>query len=153
MGIPTFHVVNALPPVADVEEGGFVTDVVNAQGSWVWFYYQTGVNAGGDCVITALACDNVTPSNTTAIPFQYRTSVATDIWSEWTAATAAAGFTTSTVSNAHHQVLIDPAELAEEGFGYVRIIGTEDTDNTVLGGVTCIVFDARYAPSITTLLT
>lgn len=152
MSTPTFHVVNALPPVADIEEGGMLSDVVNAQGGGILFIYYTGVNAGGDSTITVQACDNVTPSNTQVVPFVYRSNVATDIWGEWAAATTA-GFTSSTASNAVHQVFVDAAELAEEGFGYARLVGVEDTDNTCLGGILAFVIDGRFEPIITTLIT
>ena len=146
------HIVNALPPVADVEDTSFDSDVINAQGEEVIFIYYTGANAGGDSVITVEACDNVTPSNQTAIPFTYSSIVATDIPSDWAAATAA-GFTTSQVANAFHVIKVDPAELAEEGYGYVRLSATEDTNAAVLGGVLAIVVGGRYEHRSTTLLT
>ena len=152
MQAPTFHVVNAIVPVADVEDTSNDSDVVNCQGGGVLFIYQTGANAGGDSTITVEACDNVTPSNTTAVPFVYRSCVATDIWSAWTAATTA-GFTSSQVANAMHQVYVDGAELAEEGYGYVRFSTTEDTNASVTGGVLAIVMNGRYEPITTTLLT
>ena len=147
-----FHVVNALPPVADVEDTSFDSDVVNAQGGGVLFIYQTGANAGGDSTITVEACDDVTPSNQTAVPFVYRSCVATDIWSDWTAATTA-GFTSSQVANAMHQIYVDSSELAEEGYGYVRLSGTEDTNAAVLGGVLALVMDGRYQLTPATLIT
>ena len=152
MSIPNFHVVNAIPPVADVEATSFDSDVVNCQGGGVLFIYHTGVNAGGDSTITVEACDNVTPSTTAVVPFVYRSCVATDVWGDWTAATTA-GFTSSQVSNAMHQIYVDGAELAEEGYGYVRLSATEDTNAAVLGGVLAIVIDGRYEAAPATLLT
>ena len=147
-----FHLVNALPPVADIEEGGMLSDVVNAQGAGILFVYYTGVNAGGDSTITVQACDTVTPRNTTAVPFIYRANVATDVWGAWTAATTA-GFTSSQVSNAVHQIYVDGAELAEEGYGYARLVGVEDTDNTCLGGILAFVLKGRYEVAPATLIT
>ena len=153
---PTFHIVNVTPPIADVEEGNIGTvqpaDVVNCQGGGVSFIYITGANATGNSTLTILACDNVTPSNTTAVPFVYRTCVATDIWSDWTAATAA-GFNTGTVANSMYHLYVDGAELAEEGYGYVRCTSVEVTDAAVTGGIIAIVHNMRYQPITTTLVT
>ncbi len=154
MNAPTFHVVNALPPIADIEEGGMASDIISARGGGVLFIYYTGVNAGGDSTITVDACSTITASATTQIPFIYRANVATDVWGDWTAVTVAAtGFTSSQVSNAVHQIFVDAAEIAETGYEFVRLVGTEDTDNTCLGGILAIVIDARYQPTSETFLT
>ena len=149
---PTFHVVNALPPIADIEEGGMLSDIISARGGGVLFIYYTGVNAGGDSAITVQACSTITATATTALPFVYRSSVATDVWGDWAEASSNT-FTTSQVSNAMHQVFVDAAEIAETGYEYVRLVGTEDTDNTCLGGILAIVIDARYQPTTETFLT
>ena len=140
-----FHVVNALPPVADVEDTSFDTDIVDAgAGEGVLFIYHTGVNAGGDSTITVEASDDISASTTAVVPFVYRSCVATDVWSDWTAATTA-GFTSSQVSNAMHQIYVDSAEIAEEGYQYVRLSATEDTNAAVLGGVLALIVKPRYA--------
>jgi hypothetical protein len=152
MSIPTFHIVNAIAPVADFADTSFDSDVVEANGSGVLFIIQQGVSGGGISTVTVEACDNVTPSNSTAVPFIYRSCVATDVWSEWTAATSA-GFSSSAVTNSMHQIYVDSAELAEEGYGYVRLSGDETTNFANIGAVLAIVIDGRYEPRTTTLLT
>ncbi len=154
MSTPTFHVVNALVPVADVFGTSSDSDVVNAQGGGVLFIVYSGAVSGAAVnTATVEACDNVTPSNTTTVPFVYRESVLTDIWGDWTAATATGFSMTNTVANSMWQIFVDAAELAEEGYGYVRL-STDETGNfTILGGVLAIVIDGRFEPITTTLLT
>ena len=152
MTAPTFHIVNAIPPIADIEEGGMLTDIISARGGGVLFIYYTGVNAGADSAITVQACSTITATATTAIPFVYRSCVATDVWGDWAEATSNT-FTTSQVSNAMHQIWVDPAEIAETGYEFVRMVGTEDTDTTCLGGVLAIVLEPRYGPTTETFLT
>lgn len=149
---PNFHVVNALAPVADYAGTSFDSDIVNAQGGGVLFIIQQGVNAGGISTITVEASDDVSASNTTTVPFIYRSCVATDVWGDWTAATTA-GFSSSAVANSMHQIYVDGAELAEEGYGYVRLSGDETTDQAVIGGILAIVIDGRYEPAPATMLT
>ena len=139
------HVVNALPPLADAYESGpNSTDIIDAQGGGVLFILYEGVGTTGTVTVTVDACDTVGPANTTAVPFIYRVSTTSDTWGAWTAATTA-GFDTTAGSNGCYQIWVDPAELAEEGFGYVRMTLTELVDAVVIGGALAIVMDPRYA--------
>ncbi|KKN74782.1 hypothetical protein LCGC14_0386750 [marine sediment metagenome] len=152
MGIPNFHVINAVVPVADAFNTSFDSDIINAQGAGVLFIIQTGANAsGGISTITVEACSTNTASAVATVPFIYRSCVATDVWSDWTAATTA-GISSSAVANAMHQIYVDTAELAEEGYGFVRLSGDETTAQAVTAGVLAIVIDGRYEPTPVTLL-
>jgi hypothetical protein len=151
MNIPNFHVVNALVPVADAFNASSDSDIIDPQGGWVLFIIQQGANAGGASTVTVEACSTIAAAATTTIPFAYRSCVATDVWGAWTAATTA-GFTTSTVANTMHQVLVDPAEIAETGYRFVRMSTDETTDAAVTAGVLALVIDGRYEPAPASML-
>jgi len=154
MGIPTFHVVNAIQPVADFASTSFDSDIINCQGGGVLFILYSGAVSGAAVnTVTVEASDDVSATSTTAVPFIYRQCVATDIWSDWTAATVAGFSATNTVAGSMWQVYVDSAELGEEGYKYVRLSGDETGNFTILGGVIAIVIDGRYEPRNTTLLT
>ena len=140
------HFVNAIVPVADAFSGTVNSDVIEANGEGVLFVLYKGVGTTGTSTITIDACDDTTPSNTTAVPFIYRvTSAAGDTWGAWTAATTT-GFVTTAGSNLMAQIYVDAAELAEEGYEYCRLTAIEvvATDDPVLGGVLAAVVNPRY---------
>lgn len=147
------HWVQGLAPKADAFSGATVnSDIVKCESGGAIFLIYRGVGATGTSVVTVEACDDVTPTNTTAIPFIYRSNTATDVWGDWTAATAS-GFTTAAGSNAIFEVYVDAAELAEEGYGYVRLDMAESVDSAVLGGILIGLIDTRYAPVAKTMIT
>jgi len=145
----TGHVINAVPPHADMYESGPIeSDVIDAQGGGVLFIIQQGIGTTGTTTATVVASlDQADPPGTSAaIPFIYRVCSSGDTWGAWTAATTA-GFETTAGSNNMFQIWADPSEVAEEGYRYVALIMTEATDAVVIGGVLAIVLDPRYAPS------
>ena len=139
-------------PVADAFAGTMNTDIVKVLGEAVMFEITKGIGPTGTSVITVDACDDVTPSNTTAVAFWYKTSTTLGVWSDWTSATTA-GFTTTAGSNQQYLVYV-PADVlaAADEYGYARLTATESVDDPVLGGVNAIVVNVRYAPQLTTLL-
>lgn len=145
------HFINALPPVADAFEGTVRSDVINVKGEGILFILYKGVGTTGTSTITVNACDDVTPSNRTTVPFYYRANLATDVWAEWTAAPVT-GFVTTAGSNHMYQILVDAAELAEEGRGYAELNTVQSVDSPVLGGIMAIVLNQRYAEQPETLL-
>lgn len=139
------HPVNALPPVADAGNGTVTTDVVNMSGAGrALFTLTKGVGATGTSTITIEACDDVTPSNTSAIPFRYRQATSGDTSGTVTVATSS-GFTTTAGNNTIVQVEVDAGELAASGYGYCRMKLVESVDSPVLFGVTCQLFDLRVS--------
>src|SRR6266850_1868481 len=69
------HFEAGLVPVADflVNGAGVASDVINMKlYEYVRFILFWGVGATGTNTLTIEACDNVTPSNTVAVPFFYR---------------------------------------------------------------------------------
>lgn len=141
--LPNLHWIKGLDPVADAFAGTAVTDVVEAQCEGVLFLVHKGVGATGTSTITVLACDDTTPSNTTAVAFVYRTCTSGDTWGDWTRATTA-GFTTTAGSSQMYQVYVESAELGSEGYGYVRLSAAEVVDSPVLGGIAIALVNPRY---------
>ena len=138
------HWVKGIDPIADAFAGTVETDIVEAKGQGVLFFRYDGVGTTGTSVVTVQACSTIGPAATTAVPFIYRVSTTADTWGDWTAATAAVGFTTTGGSSQMYQVYVDAAHLAETGYGYVRAVFTEDEDSPVLGGVLIAVVNLRY---------
>jgi len=141
-----FHVVNVLPPLADQYAGTQDTDIVDAgAGEGVLFVIQNGAVSGAAVsTITVEASDDVSASNVATVPFVYRTNLATDVWSDWTAATTA-GFSAAMGANTMFQVYVDSAEIAEEGYQFTRL-STDETGNfTVLSGVVAYIMNPRFA--------
>ncbi|MFQ5436852.1 MAG: hypothetical protein ACE5FD_18500, partial [Anaerolineae bacterium] len=134
VGLDKRHLMLSLAPIADAFSGTSTSDVHNVKGQGILFTVFWGVGATGTVTFTALAADDTTPSNTTAVPFTYRSSTTNDTWGNWTAATTA-GFTTTAGSNQMHQIYVDAAELAEEGYGYCQLQGVEVADSPILGGI------------------
>jgi len=101
------------------------SDVIN-MGKYprVDFLVYLGTITGDTAVITLEECDDVTPSNSAAIAFNYRESAATgtsDLWGSITAATSS-GVTASAADDDHiFCISVDASELAD-GYPYARIV-------------------------------
>lgn len=127
------HIVNALPPI-DID-GGANSDIFSMKdASHVSIIIQAGVT-GAASTVTVEECDDVTPSNSTAIAFKYaaETSAAGDTLSSLTAATTA-GFATSTNDNIFYVIEIDAEELTE-GYPYLRVVFSDPGAATIVSVV------------------
>lgn len=136
-----------LAPVADYGAGGVSSDVINMTGhNKCIFVIQKGVGTTGTGVLTIEACDDVTPSNATAIPYRYREVTAADVNGTLTEA-AAAGYTVTAGSNIIVVVEVDAVEVRKAGatFEYVRLTMTESVDAAVLAGILVILAEPRYS--------
>lgn len=139
------HFVNALPPVADALAGTVTSDVINVKNfKKVTFAVIKGVGTTGTSTFTVEACDNVTPSNTTAIPFRHRSLAADNTLGALAAATTA-GYTNAAGSNLIELIEVDTAELGDTGYGYVRLKAVESANDPVLAGILAILHEPRYA--------
>lgn len=138
------HWVKGIDPVADGFSGTVATDIFEVWGEGAVFIIYKGVGATGTSTITVLACDDTTPTNTTAVPFWYRTCTTGDTWGAWTAATTS-GFTTTAGSSQLYEIRAPADVMASTGYGYIKLVATESVDNPVLGGVLCGVYGLRYA--------
>lgn len=137
------HWVSGAVPVADAFTGTVSSDIFECWGQGAFFLRHDGAGATGTSVVTVDACDDITPSNTTAVRFIYRVCTTGDTWGAWTQATST-GFTTTAGANQMYQIYVDAAVLGETGYGYVRATFTESVDNPVTGGVLCAVVGLRY---------
>lgn len=149
------HVAFGKNPVADFAATSAVSDVVNMENFHsVVFLVYWGVGTTGTVTVTVEACDDVVPTNVTAIPFKYRVVTgainAGDTAGAITDA-AAAGFTSTAGS---HQCLVVEAlaeELGDTGKSFIRCKLTEVVDDPILGGILILQHKPRYDVDDSTL--
>lgn len=131
--IERLQFVKGLDPVADAHNGAPGSDVIDMGAfSRLVFLSYRGVATGGTAAptYTVEACDDVTPSNTTAIPFSYRRSLGA------VANATATGFQATAGSSAIDVVEVREDALAPSGRRYVRLKIAETVNDPV---VACIV--------------
>jgi len=139
-----------LAPVADYDAAGVSSDIVNCENyGKVVFVIHKGVGTTGTGVLTIEASDDVSASNTTAVPYRYLEVSTADVVGTLTEA-AAAGFTLTVGSNIIVVAEVDAVELSKAGYGYVRATLTESADDPVLAGILVILCEPRFAPPVTT---
>lgn len=131
------HVEMGKAPVADsfsTTDG--TSDVVSLKNhNRVRFIYFWGVGATGTVKFQVEACDNVTPSNTSAINFTYRVTAAAGTPGAITRTSSASdGFTSTAGSNQIVEIEITAADLIASGYSYARVKCTEVVDSPILGG-------------------
>jgi hypothetical protein len=138
------HVVKGLDPVADAFAGTVYSDIVNMKNyESAQFIIIKGVGASGTATITVEACDNVSASNVSAIPFTYQACTTGDTWGARTDA-ATTGFTTTAGSSQLYKIDVKASDLASSGYGYVRLKSVEVVDSAVLGGILVNLTDSKY---------
>lgn len=143
------HIVKGLDPVADAFASTVSSDVVSmANAHAVTFIIYKGVGTTGTSTVTVEACDNTTPSNTTAVPFRSRACTSGDTWGALTQRTTA-GFTTTAGSSQLYAIEVDANDLASTGYKYVRLKCVESVDDPVLGGILVVLHKLRYPRAIT----
>lgn len=151
--IDSVHYVNALAPVADAFAGTANSDIVNVRGAaGVEFLVVTGVGATGTSTFTVDACDDVTPTNTTAVAFWYKEVTSDPGDTTWTVATSA-GFTRTAGSSAMFRVWVPADLIGATGYGYARLTATEVVDSAVLGGILAIIHEPKFMPETSTVIT
>lgn len=139
------HWVKGIDPVADAFAGTVRSDVVRGGNHRsVTFLIYKGVGATGTSTITVEANDDVTPSNSTAIPFKYRACTTGDTWGALTDATTA-GFATTAGSSQLYSIIVDNDELGNTGYKYLSLKAVEVVDSPVLGGILVMMGQARIA--------
>jgi hypothetical protein len=141
-------VVNGLPPAADVFATSGASDIVNMEAyNHVTFIIVTGATTTADGVITVEACDDTTPSHTTAIAFRYRKVVSGDTYGDLTDATSSGYAMTASTANQYHIIEVDAADIeaGAAGYEYVRVKVTEDTDDPQYACIVAILSEPRYA--------
>lgn len=142
------HLIKGLDPVADAFDGTVYSDVFNLSlHLHALFIIYKGVGTTGTSTITVEACDNVTPSNVSAIAFYYQAITSTDVHGAATLATTA-GFATTAGSSELYLISVKAGSLAASGYGYVRLKAVEVVDDPVLGGILGILMDPKYGEAV-----
>lgn len=137
--------VKGLAPAADRFNTSPATDVVslaNAELLTFLVYHQGGTTGKG--TLTVEACDDVTPSNTTAIGFRYRrvtTGASDEIGSVSTA--LAAGIDTVPGEDTLIEIEIRASELPS-GRPFARLKCTEAVNDPVNAAVIAILSGLRH---------
>jgi len=131
----------------DFFNGDPAGDVINLENyGQVTFFVYTAAGATGTAVATVESCDDVTPSNTTAIAFKYWNGTAGDTWSDMQDATAS-GFTIAAGINTFCAITVS-AEALSGTDKFVRLQLTEGVDSPVDGGAFAILSNPRYAHEV-----
>ncbi len=145
----TPHMVKGLDAVADAFSGTVASDIVNVKNyNHATFLLHKAVGATGTSTVTVEACDDVSASNSTAIPFRYRKQTGNDdVWGAWTEATTS-GFATTAGSSQLYEIAVDCQELGDTGYKYVRLKCVEVVDNPVLGGILIFLHGNRYEQAV-----
>lgn len=135
------HVVNALAPV-DIN-GGVNTDVWSMKNySKASILIQMGVT-GGASTVTVEACDDFTPSNTTAIAFAvYKEETAAGDTLGARVAATTSGFAASTNNGIMYVIEVDAAELP---VGYPNLrVAFSDPSGATFASCAAILSGPRY---------
>ena len=145
------HAIKGLDPVADAFDNATTpaSDVVNMK-NWhnCLFTIYIGVGTTGTQTLIVEACDDVTPTNVSAIPFHYRQTLSGDTPGAITAATAT-GFTVTAGSSKIIEVEVESQALAASGYGYVRLKqSAEPVNAAVLGGILVQLCNPRFAKEV-----
>jgi len=139
------HLEVGLAPVADAFSGTVYSDVVNLKDhNRVRFVAFWGVGATGTVTLTVEACDDVVPTNVSAVPYTSRTTVGGADPGAITER-AAAGFTTTAGSAQIIECEIQAAALLASGYSYARLKSVEVVDSPILGGILIEMLEPRHA--------
>ncbi len=145
------HAVKGLDPVADAFDNATTpaSDIINLKNHHnCLFTVYYGVGTTGTQTFTVEACDDVSASNTSAIPFHYRQTLTGDTPGAITAATAT-GFTVTAGSSKIVEIEVESQALAASGYGYVRLKqSAEPVNSPCLGGILAQLFNPRYAKDV-----
>ena len=146
--LETMHVAKGIDPVADAFAGANKRSDVYAMRDYesVVFLVYIGVGTTGTSTIVVNSCDDVTPSNRTAIKYYSRDILATDVQGAITER-AAAGYIPAAGSSKIVLIEVRAQDLVE-GDAFVEIEFDESVDAAVLGGVCAIFFQGRYKEDV-----
>lgn len=131
--IERLQFVKGLDPIADAHNGAPGSDVIDMSAfSRLVFLLYRGVATGGTAAptYTVEACDDTTPSNTSAVAFNYRKSLGA------VAAATTTGFQATAGSSAIDVIEVREDAVAATGYRYIRVKIAETVNDPV---VACIV--------------
>lgn len=141
------HFEMGLAPVADFAAADPVySDVVSMKNhNRVRFLVVWGVGTTGTIKFTVEACDDVVPTNVSAIDFWYRNTAAAGTPGAVTFTAAATGFTNTAGSNQIVEIEVHAALLNASGYGFVRLKMDEVVNDPILGGILIEMLEPRNA--------
>jgi hypothetical protein len=143
------HFIKGLDPVADAFSGTVTSDIVDmANHQSAIFIVYKGVGTTGTSTITVEACDDVSATNTTAVPFYSKSITSNDVQGALTLR-AAAGFATTAGSSQIYVIQVAAEEVAATGYQFVRLKAVEVVDSPVLGGIAIALAGPRFGGSTT----
>jgi len=146
--LEALQLISGIVPAADFLAGTVNTDVFSVKNhERALFVVYKGAGATGTSTLTVEACDDFTPSNTTAVPFRYQAITSGDTRGEVTDATAA-GFTTTAGANQLYVIEVDAVELAKAGYANVRLHGVEVANDPCTGGIIGMLLGSRYTSEV-----
>jgi len=135
----------ALSPIADGLDSTKRSDVYSMRDHGrILFVIAMGVATGGTAttVITVNACDDVTPSNRSAIAFWSREIIGTTNTGDTDSAItrrAAAGFTTTAGGAKIVLVEADAKDMAASGYGFIELTSVEGVNDPVVTSIVAIL--------------
>jgi dihydroorotase-like cyclic amidohydrolase len=124
--------VKGIDPIADMNNGTVASDVIDMSAfSRIVFVVYKGVATGGTAAgtYTVLACDNTTPSNTTAVPFQYRKALGA------LANATTTGFQSTAGSSSIDVIEVREDAVASTGYRYIELSIAETVNDPIVACV------------------
>ena len=140
------HYCYALSP-QDIN-GGVNTDIINTQlYDRIDFVIILGTLAAS-CALTVEECDDTTPSNSTAISFDYKktTADAGDTYGAVTAATSS-GITITATDDGKTLVVMTRAAELTDGYPFVRCVFADPSGADFMS-VLAVCYGARYQQDV-----
>lgn len=117
----------------DMYDGNISSDVVSMKNAETatWIIQQLA-GATGTATVRIFACDDTTPTNTTAISFKYARITSGDT----KAATAESkALRTTAGANQAYVIEVEAAKLAEQGYEFVQLEAAEADNDPVDGTI------------------
>jgi len=136
--------------LADNFDGGTDSQIVcMSKYKTAYFLVHWGVGTTGQLTITAVPCDDATPSHTTtAIPFQYKKCSVTETETAWTTSSS---LYTDPASSSLYVIKVQAENLPQVAgvkYEYVKLAIAETDDDPLLGGCIIMMADPRYDEAI-----
>mgnify|MGYP004457986073 FL=1 len=141
--LPVLAITNSeIAAAEDMFNGNISSDVIDmGQYGECMLVITTLAGATGTATVTAVSCDDTTPTTATAVAFRYRRISGTTPGA-WTAA-AAAGFTTTAGANDIYQCMVEANGLSGTD-QFVRWVMTESANDPVDGAAQIYLLNGRY---------
>jgi len=142
-----FYNGNVLTAHEDMFNGDPASDVVNmANYGSCMFVVVKSAGATGTATITCEACDDVTPTNSSAVAFTYKECTSGNTWGSTTEASSS-GFTTTAGANQCYVCEVQ-ADGLYSTYGFVRWVCTEVVNNPCDGAMVTVLGSPRYAQDV-----